>query len=64
MSVRGLTKSFGDHKVISGFNLELHEGEILCLLGINGSGKTTLINMLTGLHDTDSGDVTLHLSGN
>ena len=38
-------------------NLELHEGEILSLLGENGSGKTTLMNMIAGIYYPDGGQI-------
>ncbi len=41
-------------------NLELHEGEILSLLGENGSGKTTLMNMLSGIYFPDEGQIYIH----
>ena len=41
-------------------NLELHEGEILSLLGENGSGKTTLMNMLSGIYYSDEGQIYIH----
>ena len=44
----------------SAINLELHEGEILSLLGENGSGKTTLMNMLSGIYFPDEGQIYIH----
>ena len=47
----GITKTFGT-KVVANKNvsMELHQGEILSLLGENGSGKTTLMNMVAGIY--------------
>ena len=43
-----LSKSFGGLQVLSNVDFELHQGEILGLIGPNGSGKTTLFNLITG----------------
>jgi ABC-type multidrug transport system ATPase subunit len=39
--------------VITNFSLDIHAGEVMCLLGANGSGKTTLVNLLTGLENLE-----------
>ncbi len=44
-----LSKSYGEKKVFENFELEVAEGEILCVLGASGAGKTTLLNALAGL---------------
>jgi hypothetical protein len=41
--VRGLRKSFGDHLVLDGLDLEVPAGSVFALLGPNGSGKTTTV---------------------
>ena len=56
----GLTKHFGNVVANNAINLELHEGEILSLLGENGSGKTTLMNMLSGIYFPDAGQIYIH----
>lgn len=56
ISLRGITKSFGDVTANSNVNLDVYKGEILSLLGENGSGKTTLMNMLAGIYYPDAGD--------
>ena len=48
--MENITKRFGSVVANDAINLELHEGEILSLLGENGSGKTTLMNMLSGIY--------------
>lgn len=48
-----VSKSYGDKKVLDGFSLQIHDGEILCLLGASGSGKTTLLNIFAGLTSYD-----------
>ena len=55
-----ITKRFGSVIANNDINLELHEGEILSLLGENGSGKTTLMNMLSGIYYPDEGQIYVH----
>jgi len=56
----GITKRFGSVVANNAINMELHEGEILSLLGENGSGKTTLMNMLSGIYYPDEGQIYIH----
>ena len=59
--MENITKRFGNKVVANkAINLELHEGEILSLLGENGSGKTTLMNMLSGIYHPDEGQIYIH----
>ena len=55
--MENVTKRFGKVVANNAINLELHEGEILSLLGENGSGKTTLMNMLSGIYYPDEGQI-------
>lgn len=55
LSVRNLTKSFGDLKVLDRLDLEAGEGEILALVGPSGCGKSTLLHIVAGLTGPDSG---------
>lgn len=57
LTVKNLTKSFKDNKVLKGINFEVHRGEILCFLGPNGAGKSTTINILTAALGSDSGEI-------
>jgi ABC-2 type transport system ATP-binding protein len=57
VSVRGLTKSYGDFEALKGVDFELRAGEVFGLLGPNGAGKTTTIEILEGYRDRDAGDV-------
>ena len=57
LETRRLTKLFGGLAAVSLVDFELHEGEILGLIGPNGSGKTTLVNVITGALPSSSGDV-------
>ena len=60
VKMENITKRFGTITANDGINLELHEGEILSLLGENGSGKTTLMNMLSGIYYPDEGQIYVH----
>ena len=55
--MENITKRFGKVVANHNINLDLHEGEILSLLGENGSGKTTLMNMLSGIYFPDEGQI-------
>lgn len=59
LSVNEVSKSFEDGQVIKDVSIELHEGEIVSLLGVSGGGKTTLFNIIAGLSMPDAGNVTL-----
>jgi ABC-2 type transport system ATP-binding protein len=58
IAVTGLTKSFGERKVVDDFDIKVPRGAIYGFLGPNGSGKTTTIRMLCGLLTPDAGEGT------
>lgn len=53
--LQGITKSFGDKKVLQGASFQFEKGKIYGLLGRNGAGKTTLFNGLSGETPIDDG---------
>ncbi len=57
LQARRVTKLFGGLAAVSLVDFDLHEGEILGLIGPNGSGKTTLVNVVTGTLPYSDGDV-------
>lgn len=57
IEVRGLSKRFGDVRVLENLDLEVHDGETFVLLGGSGSGKTVLMKHLEGLLRPDAGTV-------
>jgi len=57
ISIRGLQKSFDEHEVLKGVDLDLHKGENLVVMGRSGSGKSVLIKIIAGLIPADSGSV-------
>jgi ABC-2 type transport system ATP-binding protein len=59
LSLRGVTKRFGDHVAVRDFDLDVPRGTICGLLGPNGSGKTTSIRMILGIYVPDAGTVEL-----
>jgi ABC-2 type transport system ATP-binding protein len=61
ISVKNLTKKFGDFTAVNSISFAVKEGEIFGLLGPNGAGKTTTINMLSTLLPPTSGEA--HVAG-
>ena len=57
LTVKNLSKSFGDKNVLSGISFDVRRGEILCILGPNGAGKSTTINILTAVLGKDGGEI-------
>lgn len=51
ITIKNLTKKYGEKIVYDNFNLEIKKGKITAILGESGSGKTTLLNILAGLTD-------------
>ncbi len=59
IEVSGLTKQYGDVKVVDGISFAVKKGEIFGILGPNGAGKTTTLEMLETLRPIDSGEVVI-----
>ncbi|MHB1710488.1 MAG: ABC transporter ATP-binding protein [Acidimicrobiales bacterium] len=59
ISVKGLTKSYGNFEAVRGIDFEVRRGEVVALLGPNGAGKTTTVEILEGFHDRDGGEVSV-----
>src|SRR5436305_11298148 len=57
ISATGLRKSFGDHLVLDGIDLDVATGTVFALLGPNGAGKTTMVQILSTLLPADAGTV-------
>lgn len=55
LSIKGLSKSFGELKVLKSIDLNIDKGNILTIIGPSGSGKTTLLRCLNALEIPDSG---------
>ncbi|MGH1564932.1 ABC transporter ATP-binding protein [Mumia sp. DW29H23] len=59
IQIAGLTKSYGEHEVLRGVDLEVARGSIFALLGSNGAGKTTIVRILSTLLAADGGTATV-----
>ena len=57
ISVKKLQKSFGDLGVLKDINIEIREGEVVCMIGPSGSGKSTFLRCLNRLEKITAGDV-------
>ena len=57
VSVRGISKSFGQQHVLKSIDLEIAPGEFTVLLGPSGCGKSTLLNVIAGLDESDAGQI-------
>jgi len=59
LRIRGLGRRFGDHRVLSGIDLDVGAGTATAVVGPNGSGKTTLLRCAAGIDRPDEGEVRL-----
>lgn len=57
--IKDLYKSFGNNRVLNGFNMKLYKGENLVVMGKSGSGKSVMIKCLVGLMQPDSGYISV-----
>ncbi|MBF2477381.1 amino acid ABC transporter ATP-binding protein [Listeria marthii] len=57
LKVTGLKKSFGANEVLKGIDIEVKEGEVVCVIGPSGSGKSTFLRCMNNLEDITAGDV-------
>ncbi|NAY89515.1 MAG: ATP-binding cassette domain-containing protein [Desulfurococcales archaeon] len=57
VSVKNISKAFGNELIISDVSFTLHKGEALGLVGPNGAGKSTMLRIIAGLVKPDKGDV-------
>ncbi|QSP95788.1 spermidine/putrescine ABC transporter ATP-binding protein PotA [Marinobacter salinisoli] len=59
LSLRGLSKHFGERTVLDSLDLDILDGEFITLLGPSGCGKTTLLRLMAGFELPNSGSITL-----
>jgi polar amino acid transport system ATP-binding protein len=59
LELESVRKSFGDHEVLRGIDLEVGEHEVVCLIGASGSGKSTLLRCVNLLEPLDAGRIWL-----
>ncbi|HOV91065.1 MAG TPA: ABC transporter ATP-binding protein [Syntrophorhabdaceae bacterium] len=57
LRAEGLNAGYGKVQVLKDITIEVHEGEIVCLVGANGAGKTTLLKVISGIIPVFSGKV-------
>jgi polar amino acid transport system ATP-binding protein len=54
---RGVVKRYGNFQALAGVDLDVHAGEVVCLIGPSGSGKSTLLRCTNGLESIEGGDI-------
>lgn len=59
LSVRGITRRFGDRTILDGVDLDVRSGEAVGVVGPNGSGKSTLLRCIVGTDEPSGGSVSL-----
>ena len=57
LKIQDLHKSFGDHEVLKGINIEIKKGEVVVIIGASGSGKSTFLRTLNLLEVPSSGKI-------
>ena len=57
VSIRGLKKSFGDHEVLKGIDLDIIEGETIAIIGASGCGKSTFLRCINCMEDPSGGSI-------
>ncbi|MBU2698518.1 MULTISPECIES: amino acid ABC transporter ATP-binding protein [Pimelobacter] len=57
VQVSGVRKSYGAHEVLSGIDLQVEQGSVLCIIGPSGSGKSTLLRCVNHLEKVDAGRI-------
>jgi polar amino acid transport system ATP-binding protein len=57
LELHGVSKSFGDHRVLKGIDLEVGEHDVVCIIGASGSGKSTLLRCVNLLEPIDEGRI-------
>jgi D-xylose transport system ATP-binding protein len=57
LQLRDISKSFGSVQALTDVDFEVHNGEVMALVGDNGAGKSTLIKCIAGTHTPDRGEI-------
>jgi D-xylose transport system ATP-binding protein len=57
LALEGVSKSFGPVQALSEVDFEVHNGEVVALVGDNGAGKSTLVKAIAGIHPVDEGRI-------
>ncbi len=59
IKLENVKKSYGNHEVLKGVNMQVNRGDIYGLIGRNGAGKTTIFKMILGLSEVNEGTVSI-----
>jgi ABC-type transporter Mla maintaining outer membrane lipid asymmetry ATPase subunit MlaF len=54
---RNVHKAFGSNKVLNGVDVDVHKGEVLCIMGPSGSGKSTFLRCINHLEKINAGEI-------
>ena len=57
LEIRGLEVRYGGIRAVKGIDLDISQGELVCLIGANGAGKTTTLKAVTGTQPVAAGDI-------
>lgn len=57
LALKGVSKSFGPVQALSDVDFEIHDGEVVALVGDNGAGKSTMVKTIAGIHGADGGQI-------
>ena len=60
LNLSNLQFSYGDKRVIKNLNLNVKRGDFIGLLGKSGEGKTTLVDLILGIHEPKSGEISVN----
>ncbi len=60
IAIRGISKSYGRHRVLTNLSLSVDPGEVVLLVGANGCGKSTTLRLVAGLSAPDAGSILLN----
>lgn len=57
ISLKNISKKYGNHKILENINLDIYQGDFICIFGKSGGGKTTLLNIIGTLEEYDEGEL-------
>ena len=57
ISIRNLNKSYGNEEIFKNFNIDFYDEKVNCIIGKSGCGKSTLLNIIAGLTEIQSGEI-------
>ena len=57
IALRNISKKYGNHSILDNINIDIYQGDFVCIFGKSGGGKTTLLNIIGTLEYYDSGEI-------